>query len=280
MTPARLQIIPVPPRRLETAVAGEIDARLIGRRSASESIDHFNQNRSAVLLFVQRVEIPESVERALIPQSIEQHHAIEVIANGVPSREQPRLDASHFRQRGNTKAGHDRIGERLLSAKLANAGLDSVEPPQNHYRSLKPLSPPPSGRFEPGQDFVEPIAQIHEDMISVEALAMRCVNGGRRPAHQDGSRDEGLDVAFRSQQAFPVGQLFDHVSSLFLAPEDATGAARGTMRQLAEGTDYRVASPGFGCAASSRSISALNAAKGCAPIRLASVVTFELLGSV
>ncbi len=50
--------------------------------------------------------------------------------------------------------------------------------------------------------------------------------------------------------------------------------------RLADGTDYRVASPGFGCAASSRSISALNAAKGCAPIRLASVVTFELLGSV
>ena len=52
-------------------------------------------------------------------------------------------------------------------------------------------------------------------MISVDALAMRGMNGGGGAAHQDGAGQEGLQMAFGGQQPLPVRQILGYQFSLF-----------------------------------------------------------------
>jgi hypothetical protein len=174
VTATRPQMIPVIPGRVEPSIGGKIDAVPVGRLGTRQPIDHFDQNRGAVVLFVQRVEFAEGIERAPVSEAIEQDHEVEVVANRVSRREQPRLDARHLGQRGNPETVHDLIRQRLLSTQLTNSRLNTAE-----------------------------------------ALPMRCMNGSRRAAYEDGARDKSLYVALRSQKSLPIGQVFVHRFSLF-----------------------------------------------------------------
>lgn len=215
MTPPRLQMLPLIPGRFEPAVGGKIDPIPVGGLSKGQSIHDLNQHRSAVVLLVQRVELSQRIDRPRVSEAVQQDHKIEVVANRVSCRKQPRLDPRHLGQCRDAEPIHDLVRKRLLSPQLANPRLDAIEIPQNHDRPLKPLGSPTCGGFQARQDFVEPLAKVDEDVIPVKALPVGRMNGRSRPAHQNGAWDKRLHVAFRSQQSFPVGEILAHASSLF-----------------------------------------------------------------
>ncbi len=81
---------------------------------------------------------------------------------------------------------------------------NAVEVAEDQDGPSGPLGLPAGGGLERLEDLVEPVAQVLKDVIPIMALAMSGVQGGSRPANQDGAGQEVLEVSLGSEQLFPV----------------------------------------------------------------------------
>jgi hypothetical protein len=89
---------------------------------------------------------------------------------------------------------------------LANAGQDALQTPQNEDWPPDTRGLPTRGGFEIGQDPVEAVGQVGQDVVAIEADAMPGVERSGSSPYQDAAWYQALEVAFGGQQALPVRQ--------------------------------------------------------------------------
>jgi hypothetical protein len=78
------------------------------------------------------------------------------------------------------------------SPQLTDPGHHAVETPEDRHRTLRARGLPSGGRLQRGKDLVEPVAQVIEDVIAIEAGAMADVQRRRRAADENRAWDERL----------------------------------------------------------------------------------------
>jgi hypothetical protein len=64
---------------------------------------------------------------------------------------------------------------------------------------------PSSDGLELRKDLVETAAKIFDNVVTVQARPVTCVERRSGAADQDGARHERLEVALRSEKSFPIG---------------------------------------------------------------------------
>ena len=206
MPAANGQMLPVVPRRDQTLVAPQVHFRRVGRCRRGEPLHHFDERRSPARLRVDLVERAESRDGRCLAQAFEQYHHVEIVTHRVPRGEEPGLDPRHLREGWDPQAGHRLDLERSCPAQLPDARHDAVQSAEDHDRPLQARGLPAGGRLERGEHLVETRAQVLDDVIAVEALAMPGVQGRGRAADEHRPRHESLQVALSGQEALPVGQ--------------------------------------------------------------------------
>ena len=89
-------------------------------------------------------------------------------------------------------------------AKLADAGQDTVELPEDQDWTAYARGLPTGGGFQIGQDFIEPPLEIRHDVVPIQADSMPGMERRGSPAHQHRARHQGLEVSLGCQQVFPA----------------------------------------------------------------------------
>lgn len=98
------------------------------------------------------------------------------------------------------------------------------------------------------------VAQVHDDVVPVEALTMRCMQRCRRTADEHGAAYERLHVSLGSEELGPIGEVIiaGHAMSVPEGRLDRQGHTTMSVAHWARGTTDRsaagVPSSGYGSA--------------------------------
>ncbi len=203
-SPLRNDVRPIGPRRHEALVCTKVDVGEIARSRLRQTLDELRANRRSCVLWIEAVERAECINCSVVPETDEQHDDIEVVANGVPGDEEPRLDAREFGHGRHPEPVDDFDLERLDPSQLTDPCLKSIEGAEDQHWPPDPRRAPAGSSLERPENFVKAVAEIDQDVVPIKALPVPEVQRRSSPPHQHSPGKQRLEVPLSSEQALPV----------------------------------------------------------------------------
>ncbi len=106
---------------------------------------------------------------------------------------------------GTRKPAISSVSRGWSPTELADPGQDAVQLPEDQDRPPYPGGPPAGGGLQIRQHVIEPLPEIRQDVIPIQAHPMSGMESRGGSTHEHRALYEGLEVALGRQQVFPFG---------------------------------------------------------------------------